>query len=330
MAIYGAVAILIPVIGFVVSPVRALEQEACPARPITDGGVLLYVYRMLDDVCIGSISWAVVPNPSARIRLFAGWCGRDACGPAEGRTGKGDWQTFPTRFWEGRTNWPSIRLRFSNQSADGPGALSHGDERVVIRIADASEPVADVDLASNNKRPNGRGQILKMAQLEAPLGVYAFVPDQKNLKRIGNRGDNLCLTEPMVFAGRGRILMKRIGKPRKGNPYSIERFMDCSSFHGGPEVCEMFEGAPEAGKTPAAAGAPNTYRPLGQGDFEVCPRDVNRCGLLYACVREGGAIAFDRQLADGGSLVDAMLDPGDGSKPLYRYIDNQTLERVEP
>ena len=290
------------------------------------GSVGYHLYRVSDGTCIGSLGWAVVPDPRASLRLAAGWCGRDDCPEMELSSGpfRADGQPSPVRFYEGQTNGPSLVVAWGRDGA--PSMLRTGDTLLAVDIVPKDrEPPARERVAKREPAPAGTGRRYALSDLPRPLGAYGLLAGVSDRSGIGSRGESACFLQPVAFV-RGRILFKRLGAPKNGNPYHVKRYMECSRFEGGPTNCTLFEGTPDA-PNPTGSNSGFDYTALGDGDFRMCPKgNAGQCSLLHACVREKGDITFDREFPSGGRLVDAMIATAAGDPPGYRYIDNRTIE----
>ncbi|KIT15946.1 hypothetical protein [Jannaschia aquimarina] len=288
------------------------------------GGAAFHVIREIDKACIGDLSWPDGPDPLAAIRMAPGWCGTDECGGIQLRSDSFIEDGTPRRFYEGQTNQPSLIIETGDAAWDGPVGLFASDGRVLARLVQAKD-----DTAGTPVTDDGPGERVAIADLPVPVGAYALVEGQTTLEGLGNRGDNLCLMRPTIFAGGGRVLFKTLGEPVDGNPYRTQEYLECSSFEGGPDACTKHAGTPDV-PNPVGSGPGYEYTPLGGGDFTICPvRGEEPCALLYACVREGGAITVDRTMANGMNLIEAMIAPGGGVQSRFRYIDNTTLEATK-
>lgn len=310
----------------VLEPVAKLD---CEAGPPTIGGVKYHIKRELDDACIGVLSWANVPDPIAVITLANDWCNTGTCGPLEMQSDSFADEPFPTRFWEGQTNRPSLTLQASDQGWSAAVGLFAPEGRVLVRFVNAATaaPTPQAEPQPTSGQPVG--DAYKLDDLPGPLGIYAMLEDRTDMEGLGNIGDNLCLFSPVIYPGRGHIWFKELGAPVDGNPYKIRSWMECSRFGDGPENCVYHEGAPDA-PNPVASQSGFKYTPMGNGHFQICQADgAGDCGVLYACVGPDAGLTFDREFPAGGRMVDAMLSTHDGQSPGFRYVDNETIQFEE-
>lgn len=297
----------------------------CTPREPSIGSVDYHIFRDADGVCIGTLSWAVVPDPIATIKLARDWCGAGQCDALQLASDSFKGENFPTRFWEGKTNRPSLELQPSDDGWGAPVGLFTSDGRIMIRMAPAARANGDNPASTSIPASISDGETYKISEIPGPLGIYAILQDRTDLEGIANIGDNLCLFSPVIYPRGGRIWFKELGTPINGNPYRITSWMECSRFNDGPENCVRHQGVPDA-PNPVGSQSGFDYTPIGDGHFKICQQgDDGDCALLYACVGGDRPLTFDREFPAGGNMVEAMLATHDGQSPGFRYIDNETI-----
>ena len=95
------------------------------------------IKRVTDDAFIGLIAWHADPDPRAQLHLAGGWCGQ---GCPEIALASDSWQgeDFPTRFYEGQTNGPSLTFIVGSCALGGPIGIESSDGQIIAQITDFS------------------------------------------------------------------------------------------------------------------------------------------------------------------------------------------------
>tara|TARA_B100000949_G_scaffold233428_1_gene249811 strand:- start:1688 stop:2566 length:879 start_codon:yes stop_codon:yes gene_type:complete len=285
----------------------------------------LYILRQPDDVCIGQITWPVIPEPVAALTLTDGWCGQGQCGATEMQSAPFDGGTRPTGFTGNAGG--ALSITYFPDQPDGAAVMSSGSNGVLVKIVNSwrQQRHATTDEDGAGTGADNRTGRLKIADLQEPLGIYALVQGRAEASGILNIGENLCMMSPLVFPGGNEIWIKSLGVPKDGNPYVLASWAKCEP-DGDRKSCAMQTGTPD-NALPTGEVTRLAIEPIGAGNFSICGiGGEDNCGLLYACVHPGGELSHDRTFpSTGGRVTDAILSRWDGRPSGLSYPDNETI-----
>ena len=289
------------------------------------GGMKLYIFRQPDDVCIGQITWPVIPDPVASLTLTDGWCGQGRCGASEMQSAPFDTGTRPTSF-TGKAEG-AISITYLPDQQDGAAVISSGAQGVLVKVVNSWRQEKRSETSEDGGDTGGGSATgrLKITDLQKPLGIYALVQGRAEASGMLNIGENLCMMSPLVFPDEDQIWIKSLGVPKDGNPYVLSSWAKCDP-DGDRKSCAMQMGTPD-NALPTGEVSRLLIEPVGAGNFSICGiGGEDNCGLLYACVHPGGELAHDRTFpSTGANVTDAILARWDGRPSQLSYPDNETI-----